>query len=319
MSDSSVKSVMITGANKGIGNELARQLAERREIERIILACRNPTKAQAAKAELEASTKRKIFEVVKFDTNDPASARAVAESLDTPIDALVMNAGSLGGREPSRVTASGTTQVFADNILGHVALLDALLEKNALRKVAVLAGSEAARGVPKLKIKRPSFSKTSVADLVSAIDGSYYAGKKFDPMGAFGQVKYIGALWMAAVARQYPELRFLTISPGATRGTDAPGPMPAPQRFVTEKIMMGGLFRIFGLSHSTQKGAARFAEAVTNTTYGGGRFYASGAKTLSGPLIDQAEIFPDLANQQFQDNANEAVHRFLTTTAPRAL
>jgi hypothetical protein len=89
--------------------------------------------------------------------------------------------------------------------------------------------------------------------------------------------------------------------------------MPAPQRFFVEKIMMGGVFRILGLSHSTQKGAARLAEGVTNPTYASGRFYASGAKTVSGPIIDQAEIFPDLANQQFQDNANEAVHRFLTT------
>jgi hypothetical protein len=41
-------------------------------------------------------------------------------------------------------------------------------------------------------------------------------------------------------------------------------------------------------------------------------FYASAANKLTGPLVDQADIFPDLANPSFQDNANEAIHRFIT-------
>ena len=41
-------------------------------------------------------------------------------------------------------------------------------------------------------------------------------------------------------------------------------------------------------------------------------FYASAANTLKGPLVDQADIFPDLANPSFQDHANEAIHRFIT-------
>jgi hypothetical protein len=41
-------------------------------------------------------------------------------------------------------------------------------------------------------------------------------------------------------------------------------------------------------------------------------FYASGANTLTGPLFDQADFLPALANPSFQDNANEAIHRFIT-------
>ena len=43
-----------------------------------------------------------------------------------------------------------------------------------------------------------------------------------------------------------------------------------------------------------------------------GVFYASAANKLKGPLVDQADIFPDLANPSFQDHANEAIHRFIT-------
>jgi hypothetical protein len=32
-------------------------------------------------------------------------------------------------------------------------------------------------------------------------------------------------------------------------------------------------------------------------------------------LVDQADIFPDLANRAFQDNANEAIHRFISSKA----
>jgi hypothetical protein len=44
-------------------------------------------------------------------------------------------------------------------------------------------------------------------------------------------------------------------------------------------------------------------------------FYASAANKLKGPLVDQTDIFPDLANPSFQDHANEAIHRFVPRLA----
>ena len=48
------KSILITGANVGLGKETARQLATKNETEKIILACRNPKKAEEAKKDLES-------------------------------------------------------------------------------------------------------------------------------------------------------------------------------------------------------------------------------------------------------------------------
>ena len=70
-------------------------------------------------------------------------------------------------------------------------------------------------------MKRPSFVSTSADELATVIDGSYFASGKPDFNLAFGQAKYIGALWMAYLARQYPDRRFITVSPGATTGTQA--------------------------------------------------------------------------------------------------
>lgn len=316
MADAGIASVLITGSSAGIGKELARQLGVRPEIERVVLACRNPTKAQAARAELEAATGRAIFEIVILDTSDPTSTRSAALSLDGSIDALVMNAGGAGGPDPAALTATGATEVFAVNVLGHVALLQTLIEQHKLNKAAVLTGSEAARGVRKLLIKRPSFKHTSVDDLLSAIDGTYYAGKRFDAPGAYAQAKYIGALWIGAVARKHPDLRLVTMSPGGTSGTEIAKSMPAPARFAFERIVMGSIGRRIGLSHSLHDGAERLALAVTDPTYRDGIFYASHAGRLNGPVVDQATIFNDLANTAFQDNAEEAIHRFLQTSPP---
>ncbi len=50
--------MLITGANVGIGKDVARQLALRPEIGRVYLACRNKDRATTARADLEAVTGR---------------------------------------------------------------------------------------------------------------------------------------------------------------------------------------------------------------------------------------------------------------------
>jgi NAD(P)-dependent dehydrogenase (short-subunit alcohol dehydrogenase family) len=76
MSALAEKTVLITGANVGIGKDVARQLALRSEIARIYLACRNAERASTAKADLEAETGRNIFDIVLMDVADLSSVRA---------------------------------------------------------------------------------------------------------------------------------------------------------------------------------------------------------------------------------------------------
>ncbi len=66
------------------------------------------------------------------------------------------------------------------------------------------------------------------------------------------------------------------------------------------------------MAHKLDVGARRLVDGVTDLTLSSGVFYASAANTITGPLVDQADIFPDLANPSFQDHANEAIHRFIT-------
>ena len=299
--------MLITGANVGIGKDVARQLALRAEIGRIYLACRNRDRATQAKAELEAVTGRSIFEIILMDVADLGSVRAGLAIIDGSIDALVLNAGVIGDKKLMNLTADGVTKLFATNVLGHAVLLEGLLTENRLNEVAVFVASEAARGIPRLGFKRPTFVSTSTDELTTVIDGSYFADRKFDQNLAFGQVKYIGALWMAHLARQYANLRFISVSPGNTTGTEAAAGAAPPLRFAAKHIMP-----LLGISHKLEVGSKRLVDGVTDPTLLSGVFYASAAGKLKGPMVDQAEIFADLANPSFQDHANEAIHRFLT-------
>ena len=69
-----IQSVLITGANAGLGREAARQLALRNGIEKIYLACRNlPTKLRLQNLRSKRQRPaRTIFEIVLMDVSNPS-------------------------------------------------------------------------------------------------------------------------------------------------------------------------------------------------------------------------------------------------------
>ena len=231
-------------------------------------------------------------------------------SINSPFDALIMNAGGMGGKDPGKKTADGVTSLFAVNVLGHVALFDELVKANKLTQVALYAGSEAARGVPKMGMKRPKLSSSSVDEFAAICDGTFF-GQKIDPMEAYGPVKFMAAMWMSSIARQHPNLRIVTMSPGGTSGTEVMNDLPPVMKFMFKHIGTR-LMPLFGLMHGLEKGAKRYVDVLNDESYKSGIFYASKAPVLTGPVVDQSTIFADLKNTAFQDNANAAIHRFIS-------
>ena len=209
------------------------------------------------------------------------------------------------------LTKDGVTEIFAANVLGHVVLLEGLLQAGKLGRAAVYVGSEAARGIPKLGMKRPTLANSSADEFASLCDGTYFRGRKADGTLAYGQVKYVAALWMSATARCHPHLRLLTVSPGNTRGTEGARDLPLPLRLLLKYLLMPVVMPLFGLVHDLEAGAKRLVDGLHDTALRSGVFYASQANALTGPMTDQSEIFPDLANPLYQDHASEAVHRFI--------
>jgi NAD(P)-dependent dehydrogenase (short-subunit alcohol dehydrogenase family) len=267
-----MKKVMITGANVGLGKECARQLASIEGIEKIYLGCRNQEKAKAAKADLETSTGKQIYEVVIIDTSDLASVRKAAASMEA-IDGLVMNAG--GGLSLD-LTSDGVTQSFAVNVLGHVVLAESLIEAGKLSGTVIYAGSEATRGVPEMGVKQVKLTESSVEECKMVADGTLMKKiKSKDPrMDSYGVIKYIGTLWMSYMARQHSDIRFVTISPGASQGTNAISNLSKSQQVFFRLAMK--LMACFGKAHGVKDGAKRYIDVLTDEeTYKSGAFYAS--------------------------------------------
>ena len=101
---------VVTGANKGIGYEIARILAS--EGFTTVVASRNPSLGSAAVAQLKAAAPEAAVDVVQLDITEPASVAACAEFLKTKygkVDILVNNAGiaykgSTFGAEEAAIT-----------------------------------------------------------------------------------------------------------------------------------------------------------------------------------------------------------------------
>ncbi|MHC9291873.1 oxidoreductase [Mycobacterium sp. LTG2003] len=122
------RSVVVTGANSGLGLITARELA--RVGAKVIVAVRNLDKGTAAAATMTGGT----VEVRKLDLQDLASVHEFADTVET-VDVLVNNAGIMA--VPLARTADGFESQIGTNHLGHFALTNLLLPKISDRVVTV--------------------------------------------------------------------------------------------------------------------------------------------------------------------------------------
>ncbi|MFE3261479.1 SDR family oxidoreductase [Nocardia sp. NPDC059091] len=124
------KAAFITGANKGIGYETARQLAGRGMT--VLLGARDPELGQAAAAKLRAEGADAHF--IRIDVADEQSIAAAAAQIEADfgrLDILVNNAAISGGLDGDGKPSSGTLatlrHVYETNVFGLVAVTNALL------------------------------------------------------------------------------------------------------------------------------------------------------------------------------------------------
>lgn len=127
--DQSGRTILVTGANTGIGFEAARVLAARGA--RVLLGCRDEGKAEAAMARIAGETPSASLAFLPLDQADLASVRRAAEiAAEEPrIDVLLNNAGVMV--PPLTRTAQGFELQFGVNHLATFALTSLLLPKLA--------------------------------------------------------------------------------------------------------------------------------------------------------------------------------------------
>ena len=138
------KVAMVTGANTGIGFEVARALAAKRA--RVLIGCRDAGKAAQAIARIGGGDVAHL----PLDLADLGSVRQAADlaAKELRLDALINNAGVMF--PPLTRTAQGFEQQWGVNHLGHFALAALLLPKLAETpgaRVVVTASLAHKRGI----------------------------------------------------------------------------------------------------------------------------------------------------------------------------
>jgi NAD(P)-dependent dehydrogenase (short-subunit alcohol dehydrogenase family) len=126
MPDQTGRTIVITGANNGLGLRAATALAAVGA--RIILACRNQTTGREALDRVRRAGAEADHGLVPLDLADLGSVReaaAQATALAPKIDVLINNAGLMA--VPFARTADGFEMQFGTNHLGHFALTDGVL------------------------------------------------------------------------------------------------------------------------------------------------------------------------------------------------
>lgn len=131
--------ILITGANRGLGLEFAKQYAEAGY--RVLATARTPAKATELTALANA---QRAVQVHSLDTTDPQSVAALARELKgEPIDILLNNAGVMGpeGQRLGNLDPVGMLETYKVNTVGPLLLVDALLpnvEKSQRKLVAAI-------------------------------------------------------------------------------------------------------------------------------------------------------------------------------------
>jgi NAD(P)-dependent dehydrogenase (short-subunit alcohol dehydrogenase family) len=124
--DQSGRTVLVTGANSGLGFHTTLELA--RKGARVLMACRNPAKAETALGLVRKELPGGSVELVALDLASLNSIERAADDVALRLqrlDLLVNNAGIMA--VPYGLTADGFEMQFGTNHLGHFALTGRLL------------------------------------------------------------------------------------------------------------------------------------------------------------------------------------------------
>ncbi len=256
--DQTGKVAVVTGANGGLGLEVARELA--RKGAHVVMAARDQAKAEAACAAIRAEIPGASLELVPLDLASLASVREAAAQVlagHPRIDVLVNNAGLMG--IPERRTEDGFEMQLAVNHLGHFALtarlLPALLVSSGARVVSVTStGRYAGRPVD---------------------PHNPHLGGRYDPWRAYGQSKLANVHFALELDRRFRTAgvpaRSIVVHPGFTN-TDLQARSVRETGGGRSQRFFRAAVRRFGMTPA--QGALPLLRAATDPRAVGGALYA---------------------------------------------
>jgi NAD(P)-dependent dehydrogenase (short-subunit alcohol dehydrogenase family) len=251
MPDQSGKTVIVTGANAGVGFETA--LAFYETGAKVILACRSLKNANDAIGRIKASAGKGTLEAAELDLSSLASVKHFAETFlqkHQQLDILINNAGVM--IPPASKTADGYELQFGVNFLGHFALTGYLYHL--------------LNATPNSRIVTVS----SLAYLLGVIDfDNLKSEKDYEPMREYRQSKLGNLLFSIELQRRIAANGDQTTSIAAQPGANK----TELTRYMSDDELAAGIARVGQLMDPWQGAlpslyAATSIEAVAGKLYG---------------------------------------------------
>mmetsp|Transcript_41547 Transcript_41547/g.45096 ORF Transcript_41547/g.45096 Transcript_41547/m.45096 type:complete len:339 (+) Transcript_41547:96-1112(+) len=198
------KVVVITGANSGIGKELATYAAAKGG--RVYMFCRSKERAEKAKEEIMKATSSETVEVILVDLGVMSSVRKAVENLqekEKHVDVLVCNGGVL--LNDKQTTSEGNEVTFASHFLGGSYLLSQLLIpqfKVSEDPRIVFTSSGGMYNVP-----FPDWATATMSEDAKA---------EYDGQMAYAYAKRGQVLLAEEYTKLYPDIKTVSVHPGWT-------------------------------------------------------------------------------------------------------
>jgi NAD(P)-dependent dehydrogenase (short-subunit alcohol dehydrogenase family) len=272
-----MKTILITGANVGIGFAAARFLASQPDCY-VLFACRNEAKAMQAIAAILREQPNAYLDFLHLDLFSLASVRRLPATLAAmhlpPLGGLILNAGGINMKAKSlEFTEDGFERTFQLNFLGHFLLSNLLLKQmSAAGRIVFVSSDLHDPAATKMgKLMPPRYGP--VEDLARGVG----TAAKLKPMARYGTAKMYAMMTAYELHRKLRE-----IGEPITVNSWSPGVVPTTQggrdmNPVMKKIMMSRWFVNFMGSHlSTEQEAAQaLGGLIADPKYSGvsGRYF----------------------------------------------
>lgn len=249
------KTVLVTGANAGIGKATAYAFAQLGAT--VIMVARDAMRGKTAQDEIITASKNENVHLLLADLSEQSSIRQLTSQIRDRVkqlDILINNAAVY--RSERTLTSDGFEVMFATNHLGHFLLTNLLLD--------LLEASKSARIV---NVTAPSTVKLNFDDLQGE--------KNFNSLSAFGASKMANLLFTFELSNRLKtsHITVNAIHPGLVRS----GIMK------DANIVIRLLTRL--MSGSPEKAANAIVALSTSEAYAGksGKFYKNGREITPAP------------------------------------
>jgi len=276
------KTVIVTGANSGLGFEATKKFAEKNA--EVVMACRTLKKAEKARREIKEELEDPNLELMEIDLADLESVEVFAESFrenHESLEILCNNAGLMA--IPRRETVDGFEMQLGVNHLGHFALTGHLIDMLIESKGRIVNQSSMAH----------EGSEIDFDDLMSE--------KSYSKWGAYGQSKLANLLFTYELDRKLDEadadVEAVACHPGVSdTNLFRKGPEMTDSK-IKQKIQ--GIFSHV-IGQSAEKGALPMIYAATEDLEGGEYIGPSGFRNMRG-LPEKQESSDASHNKRSQE------------------